>query len=160
MSIICRISNKLLFIIVCGGLLLFVSCNNNRENVTAFFKLPNGVQTERLSLEVAYTQSMRTLGLMYRHQLDKNKGMLFVFPDNAQRNFWMKNTPIPLDIIYIDAEQKIVHIAADTKPYSESEIPSIKPAKYVVELNAGRAAELGLTESCILVIEGHVPNPS
>ena len=151
-----KILGRIAFITI---LSVLISCNNGAERVTVFFKSTHGTQSERLSLELAYTESMRTLGLMYRHRLGKNEGMLFVFPDTVQRNFWMKNTPLPLDIIFLDAEQQIVHVAANTNPYSEKEVPSLRPSKYVVELNAGRSAELGIVVGSQLVVEGQIPHP-
>ncbi|MEP3665528.1 MAG: DUF192 domain-containing protein, partial [Roseibium sp.] len=77
-------------------------------------------------------------------EMGPDTGMLFVFQSEDQRYFWMKNTPLPLDIIFIGADGAIVSIAAGTTPFSTDTIPSGKPARFVLELNAGRAAELGI----------------
>ena len=74
---------------------------------------------------------------MYRNELPEFSGMLFIFPQEQPLKFWMKNTPRPLDIIYINAEYRIVSIAENTRPHSETQIPSKHPAKYVLEINAG-----------------------
>ncbi|MEA1972848.1 MAG: DUF192 domain-containing protein [Candidatus Cloacimonadota bacterium] len=90
-----------------------------------------------IDIEIVQNQDEITQGLMYRKSMRENSGMLFIFPDNQQRFFWMKNTYISLDIIYVDNDYKIVSITENTVPFSEDKIPSFKKAKYVVEVNAG-----------------------
>jgi uncharacterized membrane protein (UPF0127 family) len=100
------------------------------------------------SVEVADTREKQALGLMFRDSMAADEGMIFIFPDEAPRSFWMKNTRIPLDIMYFDKDLKLVSISADTPPCRVSRCPSypsVKPAKYVLELNAGAAASLGVT---------------
>ncbi|WFE87767.1 DUF192 domain-containing protein [Roseibium porphyridii] len=104
----------------------------------------SGDKEHTFTVEVASTDRQRARGLMFREEMATDHGMLFVFEGEGDRFFWMKNTPLPLDIIYIDAKGWIVSIAADTTPFSEAVIPSREPAKYVLELNAGISAELGL----------------
>ena len=70
--------------------------------------------------------------------------MLFIFPQEQALNFWMKNTPLPLDIIYINTAFTIVHITENTKPYSTAHIPSKHPAKYVLEVNGGFCQQRGI----------------
>jgi len=101
----------------------------------------------RFSVEIADTQETQQLGLMFRDSMPADHGMLFIFPNEAPRSFWMKNTRIPLDIMYFDKELKLVSLSADTPPCKVSRCPSypsIAPAKYVLELNAGSAAALGI----------------
>ncbi|MEO9528664.1 DUF192 domain-containing protein [Roseibium sp.] len=98
----------------------------------------------RFQVEVAASDRERAMGLMFREEMGPDTGMLFVFESEDQRYFWMKNTPLPLDIIFIGADGAIVSIAAGTTPFSTDTIPSGKPARFVLELNAGRAAELGI----------------
>jgi hypothetical protein len=74
---------------------------------------------------------------MYRKDLAKFHGMLFVFPREQQLSFWMKNTPLPLDIIFINSTHTIVNIATNTQPFSEDPLPSGFPAQFVLEVNAG-----------------------
>lgn len=78
--------------------------------------------------------------------------MLFIFEDERPRNFWMKNTLIPLDIIFIDSNHQVVKVIENTEPYSTSPRLSEKPAKYVVEVNAGKAREWGIKEGSKLVM--------
>lgn len=101
-------------------------------------------KTHRFTVEVAVTAPERSRGLMFREEMAADHGMLFIFEQEGDRYFWMKNTPLPLDIIYIDAAGGIVSIAADTTPFSEQTIPSEAPARYVLELNAGTAAQRGI----------------
>jgi len=98
----------------------------------------------RVRVELALTSDQRARGLMWRDRLDQDAGMLFVFPETSQLSFWMKNTPRPLDIIYIDAGGRVVSIAEKTTPYSEAPLPSAGPAQYVLEVNAGFAREHGV----------------
>ena len=97
-----------------------------------------------ITVEVADTQEKRQLGLMYRTELPAFGGMLFIFPQESPLSFWMKNTPLPLDIIYINADFTIVHIAENTTPYSTTSLPSKHPAKYVLEVNGGFCQHYGI----------------
>lgn len=94
-------------------------------------------------VEVADDEEERRRGLMYRPPLADDRGMLFEFPDNAERSFWMRNTPSSLDIIYVARDGRIVSIARNTTPYSDTPIPSNGAATGVIELRGGRAAEIG-----------------
>lgn len=100
-----------------------------------------------IRVEIADTQAERELGLQYRHQLADNDGMLFVFTDSGRYGFWMKDTLIPLDIIWLDHNREIVHIQTDVPPCSADPCPVYQPgqdAVYVLEINAGKAKHLGL----------------
>jgi len=99
------------------------------------------------SVEIADTQEKQALGLMFRDSMPADHGMLFIFTNEAPRSFWMLNCRIPLDIMYFDKEMNMVSISADTPPCRVTNCPSypsIKPAMYVLELNAGMASELGV----------------
>ena len=89
-----------------------------------------------VQIEVAADPESRALGLMNRDSMPVDHGMLFVYPDEAPRSFWMKNTWIPLSIAYADKTGKIVKIANMT-PYQERPVPSLYPAKYALEVNQG-----------------------
>lgn len=94
-------------------------------------------------VEIADEEAERERGLMFRPPLEDDRGMLFQFPDVAERGFWMKDTPSSLDIIYIAADGRIVSIARHTTPYSQTIIPSNGGASGVLELRAGRSDEIG-----------------
>ena len=111
------------------------------------------LKNERFIVELAETTDKQALGLMFRDQMPDDHGMLFLFPGEAMRSFWMKNTRIPLDIFYFDQELKLVSVSENTKPcrtQSCPSYPSTGPAKYVLELNAGKAAELGVKTGDVL----------
>lgn len=99
-----------------------------------------------VSVEIAATPEARQLGLMYRERLDPGTGMLFVFPQAAPQSFWMKNTKIPLDILFIDDTGKIVRLHARTTPFSEASLPSGAPVRFVLEVPGGYSADVGLRE--------------
>jgi uncharacterized membrane protein (UPF0127 family) len=98
----------------------------------------------RVSVEIADTHEKRALGLMYRRDLPALHGMLFLFPHQEPLSFWMKNTPLPLDIIFIDTTRTIVGIAQNTTPFSEKMLPSGKPAQFVLEVNGGFCQRHGI----------------
>jgi uncharacterized protein len=102
---------------------------------------------KRFVVEVAADDRSRTRGLMFRDALPADRGMLFVFEREQPLAFWMKNTRIALDILYFDSQQRLVSVAADTPPCTTPycpAYPSARPARYVLELNSGQAAALGL----------------
>jgi hypothetical protein len=111
------------------------------------------LKNERFIVELADTSEKQALGLMFRDQMADDHGMLFLFPGEGMRSFWMKNTRIPLDIFYFDQELKLVSVSENTQPCRTQRCPSYPsagPAKYVLELNAGKAAELGVQAGDIL----------
>ena len=95
-------------------------------------------------VEVAATQESQRQGLMFRTSMGADEGMIFPFPQPRMASFWMRNTVIPLDIIFVGPDGRILNIAANTVPYSEESVRSVGPAGAVLELNAGRTAELGV----------------
>lgn len=108
---------------------------------------PLSVETAKgsasIQVEIADDDAERERGLMFRRELAPDRGMLFIFDRAEPQSFWMRNTYIPLDIIYIGPTGRIVSIAENTTPLSEAPIPSAGPAQYVLELKGGRAAEIG-----------------
>ncbi len=93
-------------------------------------------QITQIDIEIADDEYQVQTGLMYRKSMLPNQGMLFIFPEEAPRSFYMKNTEFALDIIYIDKNNKVVSIQKNAKPYDESSLPSEGPAQYVLEVNA------------------------
>ena len=125
--------------------IVFASAANGQEPLPQETLLVKSDETEhRFLVEVAATDIERARGLMFREEMAADHGMLFIFEGEGERFFWMKNTPLPLDIIYIDNTGQIVSIAADTTPFSEAVIPSGKPARFVLEVNAGIAEKLAI----------------
>lgn len=108
---------------------------------------------ERFTVELAETPEKQALGLMFRDHLPDDQGMLFPFPGEANRSFWMKNCRISLDIFYFDKDLALVSVSENTPPCRTSQCPSYPssgPAKYVLELNAGKAAALGVQAGDVL----------
>ncbi|MDD2665965.1 MAG: DUF192 domain-containing protein [Methanocellales archaeon] len=98
-------------------------------------------------VELATTPDERARGLMFREHLDPDKGMLFIFEEEGVHPFWMKNTLIPLDIIWISEDKEVVFISKNTQPCEADICPSINPdkkAKYVLEVNGGVSDKIGL----------------
>ncbi len=145
---------------------LFISCNDSET--------PERIETEERTLEytsevtfidvsgneissievaIADDDESRTQGLMDVTDLPEGAGMLFIFEENRERNFWMANTPLSLDIIFINEDFEIVRIHQNTMPYSQDNIPSEEPAKYVVEVNAGYTLRHDITEGATIRIE-------
>ncbi len=97
-----------------------------------------------LRLEVAATPETRRAGLMHRTSLAPQDGMLFLFPEIGDHAFWMKHTPLPLDMLFLDRECSVVHIEADVAPHSLAQRRSGQPINAVIELDAGRAMQEGV----------------
>ena len=95
-------------------------------------------------VEVASDPASQRRGLMYRRALAPNAGMLFDFHMNSELSFWMKDTILPLDMLFIRSDGTISTIAANAIPYSITPIPSAEPVRAVLEINGGRARELGI----------------
>ncbi len=115
------------------------------EGVLDFVRPDSSIIT-RIILELAETQEEQAQGLMYRRTLPDRGGMLFIDAAESMRSFWMKNTALALDIVFVDAEGEIVNIVKRTTPYSEDFIESTAPAQYVVEVRAGFTDRYGITE--------------
>lgn len=114
---------------------------------------------QRFTTELATNEVAREHGLIMRTSLAADRGMLFVFPDTAPRGFWMKNTLIPLDILYFDAERRLVSAQLDVPPCKADPCPiypSTGPARYVLELSAGTAKRIGVRAGDTLAIEGEI----
>lgn len=98
----------------------------------------------RFSVDIADTPQETARGLMFVEEMARSHGMLFVFPRESRRSFWMRNTLIPLDILFFDARGVLLNTAADAKPLDETSLYSDGPAQYVLEINGGLAAQLGI----------------
>jgi len=136
-------NKKIIFVFVILILIagiIFIIYNRKRTDRVCF-------KNNCFEVELAITQEEQMRGLMFRKSLDKNKGMLFVFPEEDAYPFWMKDTLIPLDIIWINKNKEIVFISENTPPCKENNCPIIstdQKAKYVLEINAGISKEVGL----------------
>ncbi|MDA0684131.1 MAG: DUF192 domain-containing protein [Bacteroidetes bacterium] len=111
------------------------------------FVRPDSSIINRIVIEIAETPQEQAQGLMYRRSLPDRGGMLFIDQAESMRSFWMKNTALSLDILFVDAQGEIVNIVQRTTPLSEENILSTGPAQYVVEVRAGFTQAHGITES-------------
>ena len=110
---------------------------------------------QRYTIEIAADDAARAHGLMDRTAMEADHGMLFVFQDDAPRAFWMKNTKIPLDMLFFDGDRKLVSIQHSVPPCVADPCPGYSsgaPARYVLELNAGQAEKLGVTSGDELIV--------
>ena len=123
-----------------------VSATAFRNDAQLSFTDSDGNPLADVQVEIAETEQARTQGLMGRDRMREDQGMLFIFPTQEYRSFWMANTPISLDIIFVNTDREIVTIQRNTVPYSEEGIPSTAPAMYVIEVNAGYCDRHGIRE--------------
>ncbi len=150
------------------ALLLFVGCDRSQAPATqadqpvASENQPQSLETIEMPLngslftiQIANEDHEREKGYMFRKSIPDNEGMLFVFPYEAPRGFWMKNVPTDLDIAYLDAQCRIVSTHT-MRAYSTRSTYSLKDAKFALELRAGRIGELGLVVGQVLDIPANV----
>jgi len=136
---------------VLGWMLLLLSaCQQNQHRVI--------LKDKSFIVELAEDEGSRAMGLMYRKTMSDDEGMLFIFPNVQLRAFWMKNTLIPLDILYFDQNKKLINISKNTPPCKNTttrcpNYPSTKPAKYVLEINAGLSEKYGFEAGDELLIK-------
>ena len=114
------------------------------DDINIYNRIDNNKINDTFLLEIADTPGKRQLGLMYRNSLSQNRGMLFVFPEAGKYKMWMKNTKIPLDLIYLDDEGFILGIVRNMVPNSLKSYGLDIHSRYLVELNAGVFDKLNL----------------
>ncbi len=157
--------NAFVSLLIIGG--FFLSCKDEEKSVRQVTTAPieftkegevylvrttSGDTLQHLDIEIADNDYQRETGLMYRTTLKENNGMLFIFEEEQPRGFYMKNTSIPLDLIFLDADKKIVNIRKNAKPKSIETIESEVPAQYVLEINAGLSEEWNLQAGDSLIL--------
>lgn len=143
--------SRRLFFAVCAALALvsaaFAQPLNVQQRVTfptGELTIESGGQRHKFTIELADNDERRTLGLMYRTTLAADAGMLFDFKMDQPVTMWMRNTRLPLDMLFITRDGRIANIAQRTVPFSETSIYSSGPVRAVLELNGGTAERLGL----------------
>ncbi len=124
-------------VLLVGVLALSTACGEAEERYALT------IAGEELLVEVADTATARQRGLMHRTELEERHGMLFVFEESAMRVFWMKDTPLPLSIAYID-ERWVIREIHDMEPLSLEAVPSREPARYALEVNRNAFSRLGI----------------
>lgn len=123
-----------------------------KQEAEAYLTKSGGDTIQHLKLEIADDDFQRETGLMYRESMEDDEGMLFIFENEELRGFYMKNTHIPLDLIFLNSQNKIVSITRNAKPQSLETIPSEVPAQYVLEINAGLSEEWNLAVGDSLIL--------
>jgi hypothetical protein len=113
------------------------------EGIGAFLA-SNGDTVTAFRLELAESSAETTQGMMFRRSVPEGTGMLFIMPEERFQSFWMRNTYVPLDIIYLSSEGIVVSIQANAAPMNETPLPSEGPAKYVLEIAGGQSAAFGI----------------
>ena len=109
-----------------------------------------GKGEKRFDIEIADEAVERSAGMMFRNEMPDNRGMLFVMDDTSRAGFWMKNTPLPLDLLFIGADGRVKAIRRG-EPQSEALISPDAPVRFVLEFKAGTAASNGIAEGDLLV---------
>ena len=139
------------------GLPLVAACQPAGNTPSAIERSPAGLdqvpltvtttsgRTHRFTVEVARTPEQQAQGLMNRQTLAPDRGMIFPYAVPTPASFWMKNTLIPLDMIFIRGDGTVARIEANTAPLSLDPVPAGEPVMAVLELAGGRSAELGIT---------------
>ncbi len=130
--------------------LLLISCTTEKDTI-----IQTSSEEIKIFVEIADSMEERALGLMYRTSLEEDQGMLFVFEDTKERIFWMKNTKIPLDILFLDENGTIVDIKENFVPciIDPCEHYYSKPTMYALEVNAGFIEKHGIAIGNTLLIE-------
>jgi len=146
-------SASALFAVV--ALLLFVpGCEQSTQSAPGAAVLPTvkmKIGPRTYELEMARTSEQQALGLMRRDSMPEDHGMIFIFEEERMQGFWMKDTRIPLDILFVDAKGKVVSVSG-MKPYDLNTTSSEVPAQYAIELNAGQAKAAGIRKGDVLEI--------
>lgn len=115
-----------------------------KDGELAFLSSDKKETIQNIDIEIVKDEKAIQQGLMYRKSMDENRGMLFMMPEMSPQSFWMKNTHISLDIIFINRNRQIVTIHKNTEPFSEKSLPSSQNAQYIVEVNAGYCDKHGI----------------
>jgi len=111
------------------------------------FLTPDGDTLRTIDVDIADTDAERKRGLMRQRSLGYDRGMLFIFDSVDEGGMWMKNTPLPLDIVFVAPDSQVINIARRTTPFSEESIEPAAPRNFVVEVRAGFANRFDLTDS-------------
>lgn len=151
-----RVLSFAAFLILSHG---FLACDNEKksENLETdpiifskegevYLIKASGDTLKKLDVELAKTDYEHQTGLMYRESMQDEQGMLFIYNSERERSFYMKNTYIPLDIIYYAADSSLVSIQKNATPRDETSLPSEGPAQYILEINGGLSDQWGIED--------------
>ena len=135
-----RVRRRFLFLALFAVLLQETACQAQPQVTIA----TGGGRELTFQVEVADTPAKRELGLQYRRDLPADRGMIFLFPTESEHAFWMKNTPIPLDMIFISKDRKIVGIVEQSVPFSTDSRSVHAASQFVLEINGGLSKRHGI----------------
>ena len=132
---------RAIYVFILGVLALpLAACSTDESRLT----IRSDTGEHHFTVEVVDTPESRAHGLMYRQELAENAGMLFDFKEERPVSFWMRNTFIPLDMLFIEADGTVLNIHANARPHDTTGIPSAGPVQFVLEIPGNRAFELGI----------------
>ena len=153
---LCRAKRLLQILVIWSLALAIVACDSGpRVRISD----ANGGTKAVVRVEIADSGAAREVGLMYRQHLAENSGMLFVFKYPQHLTFWMKNTEIPLDMIFAGADHSVSGIVANAEPFSERQLSVESDSQYVLEVNGGFAQRHGIKPGDRMEFLGVRPNP-
>jgi uncharacterized protein len=144
------------FLLAAGGVLAATACAKELPHVV--LAEPGGHQIAAVRVEVADTNVKREVGLMYRKHLDPDAGMVFIFQQPQYLTFWMKNTEIPLDMIFADTSGRIVGIIRNATPFSVELLHVDQMSQFVLEVNGGFCERNGVVPGDYVRFVGFVPH--
>ena len=159
-------SKKIISAFALGLLIATASCNTKKEEkvltreisftkegTLELIKAENDSTLVSLDIEIAESEYETQTGLMYRKTMENKQGMLFIFDHENIKNFYMKNTEIPLDIIFINKDKRVVNVHQNTVPFSKTSLSSGVPTQYVLEVNAGLTKKWNLAPGDLVSFE-------
>ena len=157
---------RLLLLAIIAALAPLTACKNNGQHATttpptttrATVAVDTGDRKLSFRVELALTPEEQNRGLMFRQSLGADEGMLFVFDRMSIHTFWMKNTLIPLDMLFIDKDRRIVGIVENAEPQTEIGRSVGLPSQYVLEIGGGLSGQLGIRTGHVVEFQG-VPTP-
>lgn len=158
-------NNRLAQTVTMFALLFFLVAESSVAEITVWEELDSEFERDvliistadygcyRFDIHLAINSAQQSRGLMHIRNLPKWSGMLFVYQRAGMKSMWMKNTYVPLDILFARADGGVSSVTANTEPQSLESISSVEPVNFVLELNAGVAARLGIGEGSRLILE-------
>ncbi len=155
------ITYRLILLVILFLATTIAGCKPSVAATIVQFINADGTKSPEIEVEIAADEPARQLGLMYRRELDETRGMLFIFPKEEIRNFWMKNTFLELDMIFINSAREVVSIEERAVPQSIQTRRSTLPAVYVVEVRGGLARKWGVASGSRMAVSGPpLPTPN
>ena len=124
---------------------LGAACGGGGDDVATVVLRPEGRPEVRVRVELARTHDEQAQGLMFREHLEADAGMLFPYPNEDIRRFWMRNTLIPLDMLFISSDNRVVGIVENAEPQTDTVRQVAEPSQHVLEVNGGFSAAHGIT---------------